>query len=270
MKTQPIPRLLLPLLLAGALLFAAGCATERRVNSIVAQSNAAMIPQVLRTPGESTEGWQTAVEQINQLIAAQKNQPVIVNQLRLRAAMLLTVNNQGSLATEEWQKIDRGSLQTERDRALFDNATTLVWWYGRSTSPSPLAGAEVTRAQSGISNLTATLSSLKAPEIKIYLGTIRAGMGLKLSNDAAVNTTAQQAAVAAALANDLKAYVDLFSAADVAWVRANKSTKSAPQDKQLSTLRNRIWLRELIKEYKITATNQGLKPQWSPDWIASF
>jgi len=270
MKTQAIHRLLFHLLLAGALLFAGGCATERRVNSIIAQSNAAMIPQVLQAPGESNEGWQTSVEQINQLIAAQQDQPVIANQLRLRAAMLLTVNNQGSLATEEWQKIDRASLQTERDRALFDNASTLVWWYGRSTSPSPLAGAEVTRAQSGLSNLTATLATLKAPEIKIFLGTIRAGMGLKLSNDAAVNTAAQQSAVAAALANDLKAYLDLYSAADVAWVRANKATVSAPQDRQLSTLRNRIWLRELIKQYKITAANQDLKPQWSPDWIASF
>ena len=281
------------LLIAGTLLLYAGCATQRQVKEIVALSNAAMIAPVIdKAGGEPNDGYQESVSKIDQLIAAYPNQETLVNHLQLRAAMVLTVNQQDSLAKQRWEKVKKDALVSERDKALYSVYKTLVWWYYRAPDPAPLAGNEVTDARKGIDDIDKELASnkLKTRDIIIFLGTIRAQMALKLSNGASVDTFEQRKSAAHALADDLKSYVDLFAEDDIKWVQANKTNVRNAEDLILSALRNRIWLRDLVVEFKLTAEallfkrtaegepvtdDQGNvildpEPDWQPDWIKDY
>lgn len=262
-------------LVAVTVILSSGCLTKRQVQNIVTASNAAMIPQDLLAPGSaSTNSWATPLAQINQLLVTLTNSSSLVlsNQLALRAAVLLTVNNQGSLATPYWDSIDPSKLVTARDLALYENHETLVWWYNRAPSAAPLAGPELTQLLSGLTNATTTIGRLTNTadaDIKIYLGTIRAQMALKYFNDQPVNNTNEQNSVAHGLALNLGQYVDVFAASDVSWVRSNKTT-ALPPSAAVASIRNRVWLREMIGEYQTTALNQGVTPIWTPVWIAGY
>ena len=113
-------RSLVTLLAATALMFAGGCATQRQVSIAVAESNAALVSPFLdrAQPGGSGDTWKEAVSKLDRLIAAHPAEKTLVNHLKVRQAMLLTVNRQDSLASMRWKDIDPGALKTERDRAL--------------------------------------------------------------------------------------------------------------------------------------------------------
>ena len=258
----------------GSLLVSSGCITQRQVKEIVAQSNAAMVTPAIDKAGDKpSAGWQDAVAKIDQLVDTYPEQTVLVNHLRLRAAMVLTVNQQDSLARQRWNQVDGSALTTERDKALFNTNKTLVWWYTRAPNADPLDQMEIKEAENGIKNLDDQLKSLKTPDIRIYLGTIRSQMALKLRNGEAVDTPEQRRKVAEEMAKDLKSYVDLFAAEDIEWVQKNKNTAKNANDLTLSALRNRIWLRELILEFKRTAhllLDGNPEPDWQPDWIKTY
>jgi len=273
------------------LLLNPGCVTQRQVEQIVAQSNAAMVVPVIDKAGEPPSvGWQETVAKLDQLVAAHSDQPVLVNHLQVRAAMVLTVNQQDSLAQRRWQEVDGQMLKTERDKALFDLHPVLLWWYHRAPIADPLSGQEINLAQAHRQRIDTQLESLQSPDIRIFLGTIRAQVALKSHNSQAVDTPQQRQAVAAALARDLKAYVDLFAQDDLQWVQANKTTPKTVEDLKLHALRDRIWLREMVIEFKNTAEallasldSQGdpiVDPQgrtvldpvppWEPIWVAIY
>ena len=118
-------------------------------------------------------------------------------------------------------------------------------------------------------------------------------MALKLLNDKSVGTTEERNGVAVALAQDLKLYVDLFSEDVRNWVKDKSTITNAEgkklSDIELSALKNRIWLREMVMEFKETAKallgydedgnsitdSQGNVvldpvPDWQPDWIKAY
>ena len=268
-----LPRPLRLLLVAGALLFNNGCVTSRQVQSIISESNAAMVTPFLGEPGGAAGGdsWRGAVTKIDQLIAAHPGEATLVNHLKVRQAMILTVNRQDSLAELRWQGVDRARLQTDRDRALYDCRATLVWWYKRAAQSSALAGGEKTQALAGLDEFTRSIAATTDPETKILLGTARAQISLKLANQARVITDADRQAVARDLADALSSFVGLFSPDEVEWVRLNKTADLPVVDlEMLATLRHRVWLRRMIGEYRKTAAGQEVDPAWAPNWIQSY
>ena len=119
--------------------------------------------------------------------------------------------------------------------------------------------------------LSETIQALKSPETRIFLGTVRAQIALKVNNQEKTNTDAQRRSLAQRMADDLKAYVDLFSESDIDGVRANKGASiKADEIELLDILRNRVWLRKMIEDYRVTAGAQGLSPAWVPSWIGGY
>lgn len=265
MKLYPRIVLALVTLVAGI----SGCATTSDVKEIIATTNAAMVSPVLEQPGSrASDVWQVPVAQIDQIILNYPEEGTLVNHLRLRQAMLLTVFQQGNLAEERWEQIDGSELETERDRSLYENRDALVWWYRRAPSLAPLDDEEKERATRYVTQLTASLSDIENEDIRAYLGTIRAQMDLKLANDADVSTDALEQQVSEEMVDDLEAYVQLFSPAVGAWVQNNPET-DVSEGISIADLRQRIWLREMIKEFRETSARLGLSPGWQPQWIGT-
>jgi hypothetical protein len=249
-----------------------GCVTQQQVKAIVAESNAAMVSPSLNIPeGEQGASWKEAVTKIDQLISSHPDQPVLVNHLRVRQAMLLTVNKQDSLAEACWKRIDGSALTTERDAALFANHACLVWWYKRASNAAPLDKQESLQAEGCIQGLSESLDGLETSSIRIFLGTIRVQMDLKLLNSARINTPERKQAVVQGLTNALEAYVVLFSEEDIQWVRDHWESDVMPEGMTLTDLRHASWLRQMIREFKGFADERGLDVViWKPEWIGAL
>lgn len=257
------------LLKAGAIAAAfliGGCVTTSEVKSIVANSNAAMISPPLDLAGSNeTETWQSAVEQIDKLIAENSSEPILVNHLHLRAAMLLTVNQQDSLANLRWREVEGSQLQSERDKTLFECKDALVWTYARFKDPTPFDSAEHTMADARVTILSESLLGVQTYDTKIFLGTIRAQLQLKRANDSKNNTPEQTVAIKTLLATGLNDYYSLFSKDDTDWVASNQTIPALPGTLKLGVFKNRIWLLELIAAYKDAASEFGVSPDWNPN-----
>ena len=251
------------------LVFLSGCVTQQQVKAIVAESNAAMVSPSLNIPeGEQGASWKAAVSKIDQLIASNPDHPFLVNHLRVRQAMLLTVNQRDSLAEACWKRIDGSALRTERDAALFQNHACLVWWYKRASSAAPLDQQERPKAEGFIRDLSESIDGLEAPDVRIYLGTIRVQMELKLLNSARINTPERRQAVVQGLADALEGYVGLFSEPHTQWVQEHWETDLMPEGMTITDLRHAAWLRQMIREFKVFADERALEEVvWSPAWI---
>ena len=95
----------------------ASCVTAAEVKSIVSDSNAAMVSPTLDQAGKAaSDGWKAAVERIDKLIANHSDQPALVNTLRVRQAMLLTVHRHPA-AKEVWKLAGSEGLN-QRDQVL--------------------------------------------------------------------------------------------------------------------------------------------------------
>ncbi len=83
---------------------------------------------------------QVMVAQARSARAALKNHTAetLVNHLRVRQAMLLTVNGQYNLAEQRWKDVDGSALTNARDKNLYRNSETIVWWYRRAKIQEPL------------------------------------------------------------------------------------------------------------------------------------
>lgn len=247
-----------------------GCATQKDVRRIVAETNAAMMSPYLDKAGENKRNdWKDPVEKIDRLIAANPDQKTLVNHLRVRQAMLLTVYQRGNLAKERWKLIDGNALTTERDKALYNNWPMLVWWYKRAPDPAALDEMEQRKAINGMNNLNSTIKNLKSMDVLIYLSTIQAQMALKLSNDADVSSEEMKKRVSANMVADLQRYVETFTEEDHTWVQENPKTAITADGMIIGDFRNRVWLREMIRQFLNTAENLGLSqpPEWKPEWI---
>jgi len=266
-----IARRLMPCLLAVLLIAGlAGCATKQEVTHIVADTNAAFVSPYLEAPKTARKGnaWKEPVERIDRLIAQYPDQKKLVNHLRVRQAMLLTVYEQGNLAEERWKAVEDNELTTERDQSLHACWRYLVWWYKRAGIFDPLDAKEMQKAEKALSKLDETMKNVgQGSDIHIYLGTIRAQIALKIANDSDVSTPENEAQVQKNLVASLEAYALLFDQQeDKDWIENNKNTDGR-ELRSIKDFRYRIWLREMIKGYKETARSFGMQPIWKPDWV---
>jgi len=243
------------------------CATEQQVREIVTSTNAAMLSPHLELPGDTTsDSWKNAIRDIDRLIDANSDQTTLVNHLRVRQAMLLTVNGQYNLAEQRWADVDGSALTSERDKSLYENADTIVWWYRRAKVLEPLDPDIASRHEQA---LDLGLQELQDPSIRIYLATLQAQIALRLANDADVSDPQKLSVVADSMVMDLERYVQYFSIQDQQWVIDSPNTNLMEAETLMADFRNRVWLREMIRNYKITAQELELPPAlaWKPAWI---
>ena len=268
---------LVPLFLAAGIL---GCATTMDVRRIVAQSNAAMIagPPIDKAGVASSDTWQDAVGQIDRIIAENPDQSTLVNHLRVRQALLLTVYQQGNLAEQRWKLVDGSALTTERDKNLYENWDALVWWYKRAPNPDIFDDTEKGKARNFMVKLGSAIDNTDSHELQVYLATLRAQMALKLDGSADPLTAEQMTNLHTDLAAHLEALVNVFTPEEHTWVQANPNTDIADH-LSVSEIRNRVWLRSLIKayveiahDYRQTAARFGLpeQPAWEPAWVRAL
>lgn len=166
---------------------------------------------------------QVMVAQARSARAALKNHAAetLVNQLRVRQAMLLTVNGQYNLAEQRWKDVDGSALTKAWDKSLYDNSETIVWWYRRAKIQEPL---DLDIARGHKQRLDPGLKGLQDPSIRIYLATIQAQIALKTANDADVSDPQKQSEVANTMVRGLERYVQYFSSDDQQWVIDNPNS----------------------------------------------
>lgn len=246
------------------------CATRAEVAEVVSDTNAAMLSPELIQPGGTANGdWKDAVRKIDRIIAAHPDQAKMNAALRVRQAMLLTVNKADALAAEVWTLVD-AKLLGARDQSLYRLRESLIWWYGRASEAAPFAPDEdADKAVPTIAALDAegkTLGGL--PDLRLFLATLRVNLELKRANSMPENSNPEKAALALHLTRSLKIYAEEFGAEDLSWAKANYAKPALGDHNLLSVLRHRVALISVIKEYKAYA-----KPRtpvtWDPDWINS-
>lgn len=255
------------LALGVSLFLAAGCITTQQVSEIVVSSNAAMISPGLNVPGsESLGAWEEPVAQIDQLILQNEDQPTLVNHLRVRQAMLLTVNKQNNLAAERWKQVNSTALKTERDKTLYQNRNALVWWYVRAPDMESLDPAEQDDVRSYVSQLDQSLNNIKDPDLKFYLGTVRAQMNYRVLNDADVATDVLQTQTSEKIAGALDNYFQLFSDEDKTWLRSG-STVDLADASGIADFRRLTVFRDMVGRFcKLPARLELQGHQWSPEY----
>lgn len=227
----------------------AGCITTEQVREIVVSSNAAMISPGLNVPGSEPLGaWQAPVAQIDQMILQNGDQPTLVNHLRVRQAMLLTVNKQGSLAAERWSQVNSAALKTERDKALYQNRNALVWWYVRAPVTAPLDSAEQGKLNGYVTQLDQSLNGITDPDLKFYLGTVRAQMNYRVLHDADVSAPDLQKQVSEDIDVAFQKYFQLFNDDDKIWLASGSSVDLADAS-GIADFRRRTVFQEMVGKF---------------------
>ena len=217
---------LLPLLLAGLLALTAGCVTKRAVEEIVGRTNAAMVsPYLDRADGDQPGGADKALAEIDRLIQAYPDNAVLVAHLRVRQAMVLTVQKHSALAEERWKQVSEGELKSERDKALYTSREVLVWAYRRLPVRAPLDANEKAEAKKHFLTLDEALEPVETPDISIYLNTIRAQIALKLANS--MDEENEKAEIEKLLAKSLDKYAAALRRKTVVG-RRRTSTRRVP------------------------------------------
>ncbi len=202
---------------------------------------------------------------------------MLVNTLRVRQAMLLTVANKPGAANMVWEQVTRPPGQ--RDAALYALREALVWWFGAAGNFQDEDIDTGKRYLESIEKICDTLPGRS--NIRDYLETMRASIGLSIAvqtntmnSDRAVQKKNKQN-----LAGDMVGYMERYAGQygknDKDWLEANwKATEMYP-DVPVSVLRARIELRRLMLEYFEVAgkDNKHLEEFeeviWRPDWVQS-
>ncbi len=196
--------------------FTNGCATKRAVELAVADADIAMVePYLNRLEGTQPGGYMEAIKRMDAVITKYHDQTVLVNQLKIRQAMLLTVNGKNALATQRWGTVDANALMTERDKALHRANRALVWAYYRLPTTERLSEGEVAPY---VSELDQALASVTEYSLSIYLHTVRALIQLKVASG--MNEKLQPEETSLFLKGALKTYVKAFSQEDQDWVKS--------------------------------------------------
>ena len=257
-------RYLLTAVASLGLFFQSSCVTQRAVKQAIAESNVAMIAPFLDRPDTTQQvGWQDAIKKIDSLIEANPDNPVLVNQLRLRQAMLLTVNKKDALALQRWNTINVSSLKTQRDKALYETRNSLVWSYKTLPSVGSIS-SQVSNPY--IAEIDAAVGKTKSTEVGIYLHTIRAQIQLKVASHLNEEDPDEAAIATELLSSSLKTFVEAFSADDHKWVQtSNGGDKDL--EMTIGDFRERIWLRDIIRAYLEQADYSKYEPDWDPKWI---
>jgi hypothetical protein len=257
-------RLLLPLLLAGLIALTSGCLTKQAVEDIVVRTNASMVSPYLTRPGEpESANPDQVLADLDRLVQAHPDNPVLVNHLRLRQAMVLTVHRRTSLAEERWNQVSSSELKSERDRALYASRNVLVWAYHRLPIADGFEDEERTQAKRSLRTLDEALEPVKTRDIMIYLRTVRVQIALKLANS--MDEEREKQAIEELMASALNQYAGSFTTEDRSWAKQNFTKPSTPVEMSLNEFRQRIWLRDLIQIYVSEAKSRDLSPAWGSE-----
>ncbi len=291
MKTNLRTRALAGAICLSALASSACLAMKKDVENAVQTTNAAMVATVaehsaalvdqppLDLPrSQQGDEWREPVAKLERIIAMNPDQTVLVNHLRVRQAMLLTVYQQQNHATLLWDAMDCDVVTSERDRALCTNGHGLVWAYTHALDPDPFLTEEDSRnARNHLAAFDRTLPAVENHDIAVYLGSVRAITALRLHKSADPRSAQDVAALHDGLASDLEAFVDLFTVDEQGWVQEN-ATMAVADSLAVSEVRNRVFLRGLVREYRFVADqfapvasdfNVDGGPPWRPPWVGT-
>jgi hypothetical protein len=254
--------------------------TNAAMVATVAEHSAALVDQPPLDLPRSQQGdeWREPVEKLERIIAMNPDQTVLVNHLRVRQAMLLTAYQQQNHATLLWDAMDCDVLTSERDRALCANGHGLVWAYTHALDSNPFLTEEDERdARDHLTAFDGTLPAVASHDIAVYLGSVRAITALRLHKAADPRNAEDVAALHDGLASDLGVFVDLFTGDEQAWVQEN-ATLTVSDSLAVSEIRNRVFLRGLVREYRFLADQFAPVardfevdggPPWRPPWVGT-
>ena len=252
--------------------------SNKAIASTIAYNTAALIPdsELSLQPNQNNTTWQKSIEQMDLIIANNPDQDILINHLRVRQAMLLTIYRQDNFAREKWQLVDVNKLTTERDNKLYENYDTLVWWYKRAPNSQTLSNAEIALAANSIREMNNSISSTENHDLKIYLAAIRAQIALRVSRDTSSSDRVELIDKQHKLISDLESFVVAFDNEEQEWLQQNPSLESA-DTLPVYELRNIFWLSNTINRYfsyetgiQNTSTTRGYNipnTVWRPDWI---
>ena len=265
------------LILVTILFFAVSCVTQTQVKEIVATSNAAMIdvPDLPQADGDAVDEarLKAAVERIETIITAHPEQTVLINTLRVRQAMMLTVANKPEAAGIVWSKVTKPT--TQRDTALYSLREELIWWFGAAKA---FKDEDIEKGQRYIANIDAVNKTLpKGSNTHAYLETMRAAIALAVANKTNTMLGDSEArrlkkrAVADRMVINLKHYAAQYDTGDQAWIEANWTAAESFPDAPVSVVRARAELRRLMMAYFKRAqlkTLEEFEPvTWQPAWV---
>jgi hypothetical protein len=262
----------LSLLVAGS---QGGCVTASEVKSIVADSNAALLPgPSFGMPGGSrTADWKSAVRKIEEFIASHPEQAALIHSLRMREGLVLAMNQEDNLAKQVFALVDPAQLHSERDKALYGVWQPLTWWYKRGSLDSvenatPLNPTERETGRLAVIAIETQCKTLPATsEVRLYLEAFNALLNIRILND----TTALGeglAKVADALEQTLARFALVLTSDDLQWIQNHPLGGEDAADAPLMLLKRRLYGRLIIRELKAVAKEKGLSPKWKYDWIA--
>jgi hypothetical protein len=168
-----------------AVFLCASCATRGQVQSIVAESNAAILASQIAgatldvdsVGATNRSDWQGASRQIDEFIAAHPDQEVAAGALRIRQAILLLANGQFELARSAFNEASH--LKTDRDRALKALSEPIIWWWQHSQA-SALNESQRNTARQYLDAFDAEIARLEdSPDIRDLLAELRIRIALK-------------------------------------------------------------------------------------------
>ena len=214
-----------------ALALCAGCATTKQVQSIVAESNAALLAAQLPDVGFSgdpaTAGKlpdpAAVSKKIDDFIAAHPDQKVAASALRVRQAMLLIVHGEYEMARAAFA--DATELKTDRDKALKALSEPIIWWWEHSQTAA-LNTAQLAQAREHLDAFDREIGKLNSsPDIRDVLAEMRARISLKR---VAAIQLADGSKKKDAFVDTLNHYGAIFTTNDIAALKSGNLTPASP------------------------------------------
>ncbi|PQP35057.1 hypothetical protein C6A37_04495 [Desulfobacteraceae bacterium SEEP-SAG9] len=265
------------LVIAVVLFAVVSCVTQTQVKEIVATSNAAMVdvPDLPQADSGVVDEAKlmAAIERIETIIATHPNQPVLINTLRMRQAMMLTVANKPRAAKMVWIQVAKPPGQ--RDAALYTLQEELVWWFGVAKN---FKDEDVETGMGYLGKIETVCNVLpKRSNIRDYLETMRAAIGLTIANKTSTmhNDTGKRKLKKKEVADQMVAYLkrfaEQFDESDQVWIKSNWTATEAFPDIPVSVVRARVELRRLMMEYfkrtKVKKLEEFEVVMWQPGWV---
>lgn len=228
-----------------------GCATTNDVKEIVSRSNTAMLTGApVGGTGEDQPDWKEEVGRIEDFISLHPEAEVTNATLRVRQGMLLTVNKQDALATMAFDQVEPSKLFSSRDRALFALHEHLIWWF--KISEDYFSDEDYGQAQSALVDFSKQCDLLPAgSEARMYLEEMRAWIGSAYAKNSTDPGIAQSIFL-----DGFDRYAAQFTSDDINWIKANVNADAGQFP--FLFLKRRLRSREVVKEYRKVADDQGL------------
>ena len=209
-------------------MLAVGCVTRRQVAEIVSDSNAAILATQMGVDVELSPNPATAAStdevarKIDAFIAGHPEQKATASALRVRQAVFYLSQKKYDLAQTAFDVAVLQDLHSDRDRALKELSSHVVWWY--KTAPRALQRPEL---RNELPNANKALGAFQeqiqkrtgSPDTRDFLAEMRAWIGLKFAE--AGNTSKQIGQRLGAVVND---YAWIFDDADLVWFADPRAT----------------------------------------------